>query len=76
MTQPNRAISPPHRFTCGYDRWMDKRWPLAAAMRFDMSVPGQILVNTAVFTLPEELGRIAAWEWNDGVPVRLTYTMD
>ena len=42
-------------FAHEYDRWMSKGGPLAAAMRFAMSVPGQILVNTAAFTLPEEL---------------------
>jgi ubiquinone/menaquinone biosynthesis C-methylase UbiE len=42
-------------FARGYDRWMSKGGPLAAAMRFAMSVPGQILVNTAAFTLPDEL---------------------
>ena len=31
------------------------RGPLAAAARFAMSVPGQILLNTAAFRLPEEL---------------------
>jgi ubiquinone/menaquinone biosynthesis C-methylase UbiE len=40
---------------------MDKRGPLAAAMRFAMSVPGQILVNTAAFTLPEELRMRPGW---------------
>lgn len=49
------------RFARGYDRWMDKRGPLAAAMRFAMSVPGQILVNTAAFTLPEELRMRPDW---------------
>ena len=48
--------SPPSiGFALEYDRWMGGRGPLAAAMRFAMSVPGQILVNTAAFTLPEEL---------------------
>jgi len=42
-------------FAHEYDRWMSKGGPLAAAMRFAMSVPGQILVNTAAFTLPDEL---------------------
>ncbi len=51
----------PLRFAQGYDRWMDKRGPLAAAMRFAMSVPGQILVNTAAFTLPEELRMRPEW---------------
>ena len=51
----------PLRFAQGYDRWLDKRGPLAAAMRFAMSVPGQILVNTAAFTLPEELRMRPDW---------------
>ena len=51
----------PLRFADGYDRWMSKRGPLAAAMRFAMSVPGQILVNTAAFTLPEELRMRPDW---------------
>jgi ubiquinone/menaquinone biosynthesis C-methylase UbiE len=38
-----------------YDRWMVARDPHAALMRFLMSVPGMILVNTAAFRLPEEL---------------------
>jgi ubiquinone/menaquinone biosynthesis C-methylase UbiE len=49
------------RFARGYDRWMRKPGPLAAAMRFAMSVPGQILVNTAAFTLPEELRMGPDW---------------
>lgn len=44
-----------------YDRWMSNRGPLAAAMRFAMSVPGQILVNTPAFTLPEELRMRPEW---------------
>lgn len=52
---------PPLDFARGYDRWMSKRGPLPAAMRFAMSVPGQILVNTAAFTLPEELRIEAGW---------------
>ena len=52
---------PPNRTGRGYDRWLDKRGPLAAAMRFAMSVPGQILVNTAAFTLPEELRIRPEW---------------
>lgn len=40
---------------------MTKRGPLAAAMRFAMSVPGQILVNTAAFTLPEDLRMRPEW---------------
>lgn len=51
----------PPSFADGYDRWMSKRGPLAAAMRFAMSVPGQILVNTAAFTLPEELRMRPEW---------------
>jgi len=47
--------SHPLSFAHEYDRWMSKGGPLAAAMRFAMSVPGQILVNTAAFTLPDEL---------------------
>ncbi len=43
--------SPHLSFAHEYDRWMSKGGPLAAAMRFAMSVPGQILVNTAAFTL-------------------------
>lgn len=46
---------PSLRFARGYDRWMDKRDPVSTAMRFAMSMPGQILVNTAAFTLPDEL---------------------
>lgn len=38
-----------------YDRWMVARDPHAALMRFLMSVPGMILVNTPAFRLPEEL---------------------
>jgi len=49
------APTHPLRFAREYDRWMRKGGPLAAAMRFAMSVPGQILVNTAAFTLPDEL---------------------
>ena len=45
-----------------YDHWMRKPGPLAAAMRFAMSVPGQILVNTAAFRLPEELRIEATWQ--------------
>ena len=44
-----------------YDRWMTRPGPLAAAMRFAMGVPGQILVNTAAFTIPEELRIEPAW---------------
>ncbi len=51
----------PLRFARGYDRWMSAPGPLAAAMRFAMSVPGQILVNTAAFTLPEELRMGQGW---------------
>ncbi len=35
--------------------------PLAAAARFATSVPGQILLNTAAFTLPEELRIRPEW---------------
>lgn len=38
-----------------YDRWMVARDPHAALMRFLMSVPGMILVNTPAFRLPEQL---------------------
>lgn len=38
-----------------------RRGPLAAARRFATSVPGQILVNTAAFTLPEELRIRSDW---------------
>jgi len=38
-----------------YDHWMVARDPHAVLMRFLMSVPGMILVNTAAFRLPEEL---------------------
>jgi SAM-dependent methyltransferase len=44
------------RCTLAHDRWLGKPGPLAAAMRFATSVPGQILINTAAFRLPEELG--------------------
>ena len=44
---------------------MSKRGPLAVARRFAMSVPGQILVNTAAFTLPEELRIGASWKLLD-----------
>ena len=37
------------------------RNPLALARRFGASVPGQILVNTAVFRLPEELRIRSDW---------------
>lgn len=37
------------------------RGPLAAALRLARSVPGQILVNTAAFTLPEELRMREDW---------------
>lgn len=40
---------------------MAKRGPIAAAMRFAMSVPGQILANTAAFTLPQELRMERNW---------------
>ena len=53
--------SPPRRFARGSDRWMRKRGPVAAAMRFAASLPGQILVNTAAFTLPEELRIHPSW---------------
>ncbi len=51
----------PLRFARGYDRRMNQPGPLATAMRFAMSVPGQILVNTAAFTLPEELRMGQGW---------------
>lgn len=51
----------PIRTALDYDRWMAKRGPIAAAMRFAMSVPGQILVNTPVFTLPQELRMDPHW---------------
>ncbi len=47
------GLMPAHRstrFAGGRDRG-----PLAAAARFAISVPGQILLNTAAFRLPEEL---------------------
>ena len=44
-----------------YDRWITKAGPLAAAMRFAMGVPGQILVNTPAFTLPEEMRIEPTW---------------
>ena len=50
------------QFAQGYDRWMAKRGPLGAAMRFAMSVPGQVLVNTAVFRLPDELRMVPTWQ--------------
>lgn len=56
MSQPS-----PLRFARGSDRWMLKRGPVAAAMRFAMSLPGQILVNTAAFMLPEELRIKPSW---------------
>ena len=40
---------------------MAKSGPTAAAMRFAMSVPGQIFANTAVFTLPQELRMERNW---------------
>jgi ubiquinone/menaquinone biosynthesis C-methylase UbiE len=49
------------RFAHAYDRWMSKPGPHAAAIRFAMSVPGQILVNTATFRLPEELKMGPDW---------------
>ncbi len=44
-----------------YDAWMAEAGPVAAAMRFAMGVPGQILVNTAAFRLPEELRIESTW---------------
>ena len=44
-----------------YDAWMAEAGPVAATMRFAMSVPGQILVNTAAFRLPEELRIESTW---------------
>lgn len=43
------------------DRPMTKLGPLAAAVRFGRSVPGQILINTAAFTLPQELRMSPHW---------------
>jgi ubiquinone/menaquinone biosynthesis C-methylase UbiE/uncharacterized damage-inducible protein DinB len=43
------------------DRWIAGAGPVAAAMRFAMGVPGQILVNTAAFRLPEELRIESTW---------------
>ena len=40
---------------------MAKRGPTAAAMRFAMSLPGQIFVNTPVFRLPQELRMERNW---------------
>ncbi len=37
------------------------RGPVAAALRFARSVPGQVLFNTAAFKLPEELRMRADW---------------
>lgn len=44
------------RLAGAHDRWLSEPGPLAAWFRFALSVPGQILVNTAAFTLPDELG--------------------
>jgi SAM-dependent methyltransferase len=38
-----------------YDRWMTSHGPHAALMRFLMTVPGMILVNTPALRLPEEV---------------------
>ena len=46
-------------------RYDDKSGPLAAARRLAMGVPGQILVNTAAFTLPEELHIGRGWRLLD-----------
>lgn len=48
-----------------YDRWITSSGPNAAAMRFAMSVPGQILVNTAAFRLPEEVKIEPTWRLLD-----------
>jgi len=45
----------------GYDTWITQNTPSAAVMRFFMSVPGQMLVNTAAFRLPEELRIEPTW---------------
>ena len=44
-----------------FDRRITRPGPIAAAWRFTMGVPGQILVNTAAFTLPEELRIESTW---------------
>ena len=44
-----------------FDRSMKRPGPVAAAWRFAMSVPGQILMNTAAFTLPEEMRIESTW---------------
>ncbi len=49
---PSRSL----RRALANDRWLNGPGPLAAAVRFAASAPGQILVNTAAFRLPEELG--------------------
>lgn len=45
-----------------HDSLSKGRGPLAAALRFAASVPGQILVNTAAFTLPDELRMRDNWQ--------------
>ncbi len=44
-----------------FERRIRRPGPVAAAWRFAMGVPGQILVNTAAFTLPEELRIEPTW---------------
>ena len=44
-----------------FDRRIKRPGPVAAAWRFALGVPGQILVNTAAFTLPEELRIEPTW---------------
>ncbi len=44
-----------------FDRSIEKPGPVAAAWRFAMGVPGQILVNTAAFSIPEELRIEPTW---------------
>ena len=59
------SSSPSVHLGHGKDSWIGKRGPLAVARRFAMSVPGQILVNTAAFTLPEELRIGSSWKLLD-----------
>ena len=59
------SSSPSLHFGHGKDSSISKRGPLAVARRFAMSVPGQILVNTAAFTLPEELRIGSSWKLLD-----------
>ncbi len=44
-----------------FDRRIKRSGPVAAAWRFTLGVPGQILVNTPAFTLPEELRIEPTW---------------